>query len=414
MAARSGTGAGPEDLSQTLLNMLRFNGPATKPVLTERVGAGRTLVTQKINEMIDAGLLAEDRVGRSTGGRIPREVRFRSEAAAVVGIEVGSSGIDAGITDLAGRPAIAHHEAWDIAQGPEATLDRIKQIVDRLRADPQAPTAPLVAVGAGLAAPVEFSTGRPVSPPYMPGWDDYPVRDRLADRFGVETWVDNDVSAMALGELRAGLAQDASDFLFVKLGWGIGAGLVSRGGLHRGADGCAGDIAHIPVPAASPAPCRCGRRGCLVAHASGAALTREAQRLADTGESPHLKSLAAQGKTLQAADITAAARAGDPAATELLVQTGRFIGTALGTYVSFFNPSLVVIGGGVSKAGDILLAAIRQAVYEFSLPLATRHLRIVPAGLGDAAGIVGAAFTALDAVLRTDRIVWWAEQPLKN
>ncbi|MCI3270757.1 MULTISPECIES: ROK family protein [Streptomyces] len=394
--------------------MLRFTGPATKPALTERVGAGRTLVTQKINEMIDVGLLVEDRIGKSTGGRIPREVRFRSEAAAVVGIEVGSSGIDVGITDLAGHPAVTHHEAWDVAQGPEATLDKLQQIVNVLRTDPRAPDAPLVAVGAGLASPVEFSSGRPVSPPYMPGWDDYPVRDQLADRFGVEAWVDNDVSAMALGELRAGLARDASDFMFVKLGWGVGAGLVSRGGLHRGADGCAGDIAHIVVPAKSPALCRCGRRGCLAAHASGAALAREAQRLADTGESPYLASLAAEGTVLEAAHVTAAARAGDPAATELLVQTGRFIGTALGTYVSFFNPSLVAIGGGVSKAGDVLLAAIRQAVYEFSLPLATRHLQIVPAGLGETAGIVGAAFTALDAVLRADRLAWWAEQPLKD
>ncbi|MBU6529609.1 ROK family protein [Streptomyces mayonensis] len=382
--------------------------------MTARVGAGRTLVTQKINELIDVGLVSEDRVGRSTGGRIPREVRFRSEAAAVLGIEVGSSSLDVAITDLAGRPAVTHHEPWDITKGPEATLDRLEQIVNQLRDEPQAPTVPLVAVGAGLAAPVEFTTGRPISPPYMPGWDGYPVRDRLSDRFGVEAWVDNDVSAMALAELRAGNAQDASDFLFVKLGLGIGAGLVSGGVLHRGADGCAGDIAHIPVATKSPALCRCGRRGCLAAHASGAALTREARRLADSGESPYLAALAAEGTTLEAAHVTAASHAGDPAATELLAQTGRFIGTALGTYVSFFNPSLVAIGGAVSQAGDILLAAIRQAVYEFSLPLATRHLQITPSDLGDTAGVVGAACTALDAMLRANRLDWWAEQPLKN
>ncbi|MFG3289188.1 ROK family protein [Streptomyces sp. NPDC048179] len=400
-----------DGLIGTLLHLVRSEPTSTRASLTERSGMGRTIVTQRVNELIETGLLAETGHGKSTGGRAPREVRFRREAACVLGIEVGATSIDVALTDLAGRPLGCHEESWDIARGPDATLDRIDTVIDRLLAVHQPRTVPLVGIGMGLPGPVEFATGTPVAPPIMPGWDGYPVRDRLASRHGVGVWVDNDVNVMALGELRAGTAVGVRDFLYVKVGTGIGAGLVSDGRLHRGTGGCAGDIGHIAVVGGAPQPCRCGKRGCLEALAGGAALARDALAHAENGSSSYLAALVEdQGPALTASDVAAGARAGDHVCVGLLRTAGEQIGRTLAGLINFFNPSLVVIGGGVALSGDLLLASIRHSVYALSLPLATRTLRVEMSGLSSQAGMVGAAFTAIDELLAPRQLSAWTHR----
>lgn len=161
--------------------------------------------------------------------------------------------------------------------GPEPTFGRIEELFDRpLSSAAVPPGAELYGIGVGLPGPVEFASGKPVNPPIMPGWDGYPVRVRLADRYSVPVWVDNDVNLMGLGELRAGLAQGERHVIYLKIGTGIGAGLISSGRLHRGDQGCAGDVGHVAVTEATGIVCRCGNVGCLEALAGGAALARDA------------------------------------------------------------------------------------------------------------------------------------------
>jgi len=398
-------------LPESLLDLIRVRGTATRAELVEETGWGRTVLTQRLTELMEIGLVSEAGTGRSTGGRAPREVRFRREAAAVVGVNLGATSIDIAVTDLAGEPLATYEEAWDIAQGPEATLDRLTTLIERIVAEAPVPQADIVGIGVGLPGPVEFATGRTVSPPIMPGWNNYPVRDRLAAHFGVDVVVDNDVNTMAIGEQRAGLARGVDDFVFVKVGTGIGAGIFSNGMMHRGADGAAGDIGHIAVEGGSTVLCRCGRYGCLEAYAGGAALARQAQEAAESGQSKYLADLLkTSGRPLTAADITSGASAGDPACLQLLRQAAWRLGQAMAGCVNFFNPGLIVFGGGVSRAGDLLLPGIRQAVLELSLPLATRNLRIDITRLGDTAGTIGAAFAVIDQLLHADRFAWWAER----
>jgi predicted NBD/HSP70 family sugar kinase len=216
------------------------------------------------------------------------------------------------VTDLAGEPLATYEEDWDIARGPEETLDRVETLVEQIVADSPVSPPDMVGLGVGLPGPVEFASGRTISPPIMPGWSNFPVRDRLAGRFGVHVVVDNDVNTMAIGEQRLGLARGVDNFVFVKVGTGIGAGIFSNGLLHRGADGAAGDIGHIAVEGGSTVLCRCGRRGCLEAYAGGSALARQAQEAAETGQSKYLAGLVkTSDMPLTAADITAGASAGD-------------------------------------------------------------------------------------------------------
>jgi glucokinase-like ROK family protein len=389
----------------TVLDLVRWGEARTRPELGRLSGLGRTVITQRVGQLIESGLVEEGSLGPSTGGRAPRQLRFRAEAGAVLVAELGATHISVGITDLAGKLLQHREQPWDIAAGPDSSLRQVEAAFDELRAMPGNPD--IWGIGIGVPGPVEMATGRPIAPPIMPGWDGYPVRDRLSARYGVPVCVDNEVNAMALGEYRAGLGRGVPDLVYLKLGTGIGAGLISGGRPHRGAQGCAGDVGHVAVVDDDAIVCRCGNVGCLEALAGGAALARDATAAATAGRSPMLADrLAEQGK-LEAKDVSRAAQHGDPVSVDLLGRSGRLVGTMLATLVNFYNPSLVIIGGGVAASGDMLLAAVRQAVYRRSLPLATRDLRIARSPLDDRAGLMGAGFMVVDELFSASRIGTW-------
>jgi glucokinase-like ROK family protein len=390
-----------------VVDAIRSGDGVTQPQLVQQIGLGRSVVSQRVAELEAAGLVAAAGLGPSTGGRAPRRLRLRAEAGLVAGVACGATGMVVGIADLTGRILARAEERIDIADGPEVVLARSEELIDQLL-EKQTDPPPLWGIGVGVPGPVEFATGFPVSPPIMPGWDGYPIRERLSRRFAAPVWVDNDVNLLALGELRSDPVYAAiDDMLFVKIGTGIGAGLVSGRRLHRGTNGCAGDIGHIAVAQAAEIVCRCGNVGCLEAVASGAAMARDARRLAETGESALLAGILAAQGDITAADVTAAADRGDPASRALLARTGRLVGDTLATLVSFYNPGLVVLGGGVAQAGDFVLAAIRESVYRRSLPLATRTLRIELSNLGEATGLAGAVHLVLDELFMPERMSEW-------
>jgi glucokinase-like ROK family protein len=390
-----------------VLDAVRSAGEVTQPELIRRVGLGRSVVALRVAELEAAGLVVQNGLAPSTGGRAPRRLRLRAEAGLVAGIDIGATGMVVGLADLSGNVLTQSGEPIDIADGPDVVLGRAEELIDQLLGQ-LGEAVPLWGVGVGVPGPVEFATGLPVAPPIMPGWEAYPIRDRLSRRYCAPVWVDNDVNLLALGELRTNsAAAEIGDVLYVKIGTGIGAGLISGGRLHRGVNGCAGDIGHVAVGESGEVICRCGNVGCLEAMAGGAALARDARHLAESGGSAALADLLSANGRLTAADVTAAAQRGDPAARTLLARAGRLVGGTLATLVSFYNPGLVVLGGGVVAAGDFVLAAIRETVYRRSLPLATRTLRIEPSGLGETAGLAGAAHLVLDSLFAPNALARW-------
>jgi glucokinase-like ROK family protein len=262
-------------------------------------------------------------------------------------------------------------------------------------------------VGIGVPGPVEFRTGRPISPPIMPGRDGYPLRDRFAARYDAPVWVDNDVNILALGEWRSGVAVGHDNVIVIKIGTGIGAGITTGGRLHRGAQGSAGDVGHIQVVDDVSVICRCGNVGCLEALAGGAALARAGQEAARDGRSERLAAALDQHGGVTAEHVARAASFGDPLALALLQGAGRRVGLMLASVVNFFNPSLIVIGGGVAQSGDALLAAVRETVYRRSLPLATRELLIQRSSLGGLAGVIGASAMVVDQLFSREPIALW-------
>lgn len=393
-----------DDLIRILM-LIRSREANTRPELSRRSGLGRAAVSQRISELIDSGMVREGEPGPSTGGRPSREVHFRADAGLILAAELGATSITVALADLNGQILEHHEEPGNIAAGPEPSLGRIEELFDQIVGKLPGGRMTIWGIGVGVPGPVEFATGRPVSPPIMPGWDGYDIRGRLSARYHAPVWVDNEVNLMALGELRSGLGRTERDLIYLKVGTGIGAGLVSGGRLHRGAQGCAGDIGHV---AAGPdVVCLCGNTGCLEAMAGGAALARDAVAAAQADRSRYLRDLLASGKTLTARDVSEGAAHGDAECRDLLVNSGTLIGQTLAQLVNFFNPSLIVLGGGVAEAGDVFLAAIRHSVYQRSLPLATRDLRIARSPLSNFAGLRGAAAVVTDELFMPDRAARW-------
>ncbi|HEU0285816.1 MAG TPA: ROK family transcriptional regulator [Nocardioidaceae bacterium] len=369
-----------------ILRLLRDEGPKARVELGDRLGVSRTTIAAEVTRLVDLGLAADAGPAASRGGRRSTLVDLAPELR-FVGIDTGATSIDVAVTD--GRLGVLSQlsEEHDIRVGPEKTLARALELTRKQLTELgiERPSG----VGIGIPGPVDFHAGVPVSPPIMPGWDGYPVRDAMARELGCPVLVDNDVNVMALGEQHAGVAKRAQDFLFVKIGTGIGCGIVVDGELYRGVDGCAGDIGHIRVEEFGPT-CACGNTGCLEAFFGGAALSRDAMAAANGGRSEILAAMLAERSSLTAADVAVATAQGDPVAVQLVRDGGRRVGHVLASLVSFFNPGLIVIGGRVARLGHTLLAEIRSVVYRRSLPLATGNLPIVMTELGDSAGVVGA------------------------
>lgn len=364
-----------------ILRILRDGPPRTKAELAETTGLARSSVGARIDTLVRAGLVRPAGEAASTGGRPPARIAFNPQAATVLVADLGATHATVATTDLTARITESRTLEIDIAQGPEVVLPLVLEIAADLLGSS---TAPLIGVGIGLPGPVEHSSGRPTNPPIMPGWDRFDVPGFVQRTYDVPVLVDNDVNILALGE-RAQRWPDVDDLIFVKVSTGIGAGIVSGGALQRGAQGSAGDMGHVHVPYSRDSPREPSDERDLEAVASGTAI---AEQLRDRG-------IAAT----TSADVVALVRAGDADAIELTRQAGRDVGEVLATVVNLLNPSIVVIGGSIGRAGEHLLAGVREVVYRRSIPLATQHLTIAPSAAGDRAGVLGAAIMVTQHVL---------------
>jgi predicted NBD/HSP70 family sugar kinase len=243
-------------------------------------------------------------------------------------------------------------------------------------------------VGIGLPGPVDFALGMAVNPPIMAGWHLFGVAEHCHSLYGVPVLVDNDVNIMALGEYWV-MEPKVEDFIFVKVGTGIGSGLILGGHLHRGADGAAGDMGHVRTTS-DEVLCRCGNNGCLEATAGGAAL---AARLRERGFD-----------ALDSRDVVRLVEEGNREAIRSVRAAGRLIGQVLASMVNLLNPALIMIGGDMARAESQLLAGVREVVYQRSTTLSTTDLQITVSTLGDRAGITGAAAMVIEHILTPSAI----------
>lgn len=373
------TGAG------ALLAILRDGQARTRAELVQITGLARSTVSQRLDALLSQRWIvpAEDAI--SSGGRPAVAFAFNPAARIALAADLGATHARVAVTDL-GTTILAERTAdLPIDRGPVPTLEWLVETFLELLRETGHSLEQVCGVGVGLPGPVEHASGRPISPPIMPGWDAFPVPEWLGERLGAAAvLVDNDVNIMALGEHWAA-RPEADQLVFVKIGTGIGCGVISDRRLHRGAQGAAGDIGHVRVSSAADVVCRCGNNGCLEAVAGGAALSA---RLTEAGV-----------PAADSRDVVGLVRAGNTQAVQLIRQAGREVGDVLAAIVNFFNPAVIVIGGDIAEAGEHVLAGVREVIYRRSLPLATQHLSIRTSELGDRAGVIGAAVMVIEHAL---------------
>ena len=387
-----------------VIGAVRRTVETSRPEVTRITGFSRTLVSKYIDTTIELNLLQEGTLGVSTGGRAPRLLKFNADAGAILIAELGASGMSIALSDLSGKLSEIVELECDIGLGPEKVLLKIesafKKIITKTKKE-------IWGIGIGLPGPVEFAAGIPMSPPIMPGWDKYPVRERLSEIFNAPVWVDNDVNLMALGEVAKNHEKKYNELIYIKIGSGIGAGILTHGRLHRGAQGCAGDIGHIAVAGVADVVCRCGNVGCLEAVAGGIAIARDALSAVENSKSSYLRERLKVNKKIEASDVIEGAKSGDKWCVDAINAAGQQVGKILATLVNFHNPSLIVLGGGISNAGDSLLASIRETVFKRSLPLATRDLEIRIGKESDTTGLIGAAEMVISELFSPSILKQW-------
>ena len=386
-----------------LIDLIRVYGELTKANLVAETDHSRTKVTSSIDSLLQKNFIIENDNSEYSGGRRSRTFSLNGELGYVAGVDIGATSIDLAIANFGQKILARAAEELLVREGPIKVLGRICELVEALMKANNLDPSKLRGIGIGIPGPVDFSNGTAISPPIMPGWDRYPIIETVQQWFpSANVVVDNDVNVMALGEIHQGAGQGVNDLIYVKIGTGIGAGIISNGSIYRGSSGCAGDIGHIGVDKNGPL-CPCGNRGCLEALAGGPAIAERAMRAVEAGKSPILsKRWDTNNGWLTAEDVGVAAREGDTLSIEIIRETGQMVGEVLASLVNFYNPAMIVIGGGVSKLGDILLSSIRQAVLNRSLPLATRNLDLVFSAIGTDAGIIGAINLAMDYIFTVE------------
>jgi predicted NBD/HSP70 family sugar kinase/biotin operon repressor len=363
---------------ERLMAALREAGAASRSELARLTGMSRTTVASIVGELETAGVLVEtgDGAGASArGGRPPRRLSFSRAAGVAIGVDFGKRHLRVAAADLS-HAILAEAERPVHAEEPaEAGLDAAVSLVEDVMAEAGVTAHQVVGVGLGLPGPIDIRSGRVGSSSILPGWVGVRAADELGTRLSLPVEVDNDANLGALAELHWGAAAGRSNAVYLKVSTGIGAGLVLDGRLFHGSGGMAGEIGHAIVDEQGPV-CRCGKRGCLETLAGAPALAELLE--------PRL------GRSISTAELLSLATSGDSGARRVIADAGRHIGGVVATLCDLFNPELIVVGGELGRAGEVLLDPMREQVHRNAIPATARDVEIITGVLGPRAELLGA------------------------
>ncbi|AGZ41707.1 ROK family transcriptional regulator [Actinoplanes friuliensis] len=373
-----------EDGPGRILELITTGAARTRTAIAQETGLSRSTVVQRLDALFAAQLIRESEENVASRGRPSRALELNPRAGVVISVDIGEERTRVAVLDLNVTIIGDRVERLALGDGPDVLLDRItatvRDLIDHLGLQESA----VAGFGLGLPAPVDYEAGRVMGWSIMSGWEGYDIRRHLRRSWPVPILIDNDVNLLTLAEHRRFWASQRHLF-YLKAGTGVGSGMVIDYAVNRGAQGAAGDIGHAHIAGFGDPQCRCGNVGCLESLAGGWALARD---LRDQDLDSH-----------DARDVADRVRRGDSEAVAGLRNAGRIMGESVAFATSLLNPDVIVIGGMLGTTGDHLLAGIRQVVYQRSLPLATRQLRIVPTKFKSRAGIAGAGYLVRDHVL---------------
>lgn len=309
-----------------------------------------------------------------------------------IGIDVGGTNVKIALVDEKGKIIYSNSVPTYAKMGYEYTVNNIKQAIRDLMKETNTTEKNIEGIGFDFPGQVDCKKGIVKLAPNIPGWVNVPIAQMIEEEFHIPTKIDNDVRCAALGELKFGAGKGCENFVCITVGTGIGSGLVINGKVVRGASNAAGEIGHIKLQMQGGPICGCGDTGCLEAFASGPSIVAMAQEYIKGGKSTKFREMAAaEGGEITPYMVAKAAEEGDPVAKRIFEIVGEYIGIGLTSVINLLNPEKVIIGGGVAEAGDLLFGPIRRTIKERAMVVAGEAVEIVPAQLGNSAGVIGAS-----------------------
>jgi predicted NBD/HSP70 family sugar kinase len=375
---------------ERVLGTLRERGRISQADIARITGLSRTTVHTLVSELKDSGVLHEVEAGvpDSRGGRPAVLLMLRDSSLAVVGIDFGHSHVGVAVADI-GHNVLAERRCdLDVSHHAERALDTAARMVDEVLAEAQVERKSVIGAGIGIPGPVDRAQGAVGSATILPGWIGLRIGAAMQDRLGMPVEIENDANLGALAELTWGAGREYSNFAYVKVATGIGAGLVIGGKLLRGASGTAGEIGHTTLDEAG-ALCYCGNRGCLETVASGPAIIGLVGLV--NGEVPTLS------------QIVELAAAGEVRCHRAIADAGHEIGVAIAGLCNLINPERVVVGGLLSRTGEVLLHPMRESIRRHAVQAAAEKLEVVPAVFVERAELLGSLALALQS--SSDRLL---------
>jgi len=313
----------------------------------------------------------------------------------VVAVDLGGTKILAAVVSQDGKALVRKRYDTMANEGVDSVVNRIFSAINDIVNACNMSLTELGGISVAAAGAIDMKRGIVTASPNLPGWCDVPLRDIIGDRFKTISFLINDAKAAALGEHRYGAGKGAKNLIYLTVSTGIGSGIIIDGKLYFGESGSAGELGHMTIDVNGPL-CGCGNRGCWEALASGSALAKDAiNRIQGGNKSMITEMVGGNLEKITAETVSIAAERGDSLALDVVLRAAKYLGIGLANVVNIFNPEMIVIGGGVSKMGELLLTPARQEMRTRAFRLAAEAVSIVPAVLGDENGVLGAAAYAI-------------------
>jgi predicted NBD/HSP70 family sugar kinase len=378
-----------------VLDIIRDGGAISRVDIAHTTQLSRSTITNIVNDLLPTGLIQEMGTVNSIVGRRPILLEFNYAARIVLGVDMGATHLIVVAMNLGGKVLSIRREfCYDVVTQPDKSLTRILELLQEVQEEAAYPPEQVLGVGIGVPAPLEGDRLDRLSPIILPQWTGLDLRREVGAATRHSVFLDNDANMGALAEKWWGHGRNVSNFAFIKLGTGVGCGLIISGAVYRGEGGTAGEIGHTAIDPNGPL-CRCGLYGCLEALTGSPAILDAVHQQLRAGQPSSM----AGDFTVE--DVAAAARAGDPVATNVITTVGHHLGIAIANLLNLVNPGLIVLWGGITEAGDLLLTQLRQSVRERSFSKSTAEATITTSRLGEDAIAIGAATLVIEQVLRS-------------
>ena len=398
-AARAAAGVRQSPLADSCLRLIWKERRISRAEIARQTGLARSTVSEIVGALVPTGLVAEVGVGPSRGGRPPMVLEFQDDACAILGVDMGAAHVSVALTDLRGRVLAWEHRDHPVRTDPAGTRALIIQLCDACLAKWGPGIRRLVGIGLAVPCPVDPRQPDRLSELVLPAWHGNGGLAELPKRYRVPLLVDNDANLGAVAERWWGAGRGVDDFAYIKVATGVGSGHVVGGRIYRGATGVAGEIGHLAIDPHGE-PCICGLRGCLATLVGAPALEARARALL----AAHTRSVLA-GLQPTVSSIEDAALAGDALALQLVQEAAEYLGIAVAGMLNLMNPSMVILGGGLSRLGELLLEPLRETVRRRTLVSSLVASEVRTSELGTQTIAVGAATLVLEAALADTRLL---------